>query len=349
MDEDFKPVKTIRKVGNNTDKFESLSLKDISASQPAKTASRIKILDIDLDDVDTASESLSLRPAADSSHNAISAPSSHTQDHHNSRAFLSKSYLQKTAPNSLPDDALEILKAQPDNQVLAAVLRYLQCGIQGQHGFNVRLPSPKASQIINALVTITIPDHWLRLRPANPSKDDQQLKQSLLACLKSVAGIGALLMQIRQLSATKSDSANPILEDAMSILSLILARERVLDDFLSDANSLYKSETQRRVFWQEVTSLLAGSKVFATMAEVLATLRGPDIDKRTTSWLGDGPQYSKWLAVNISAAAISCSTTSHADDQQWKFLGQVLKRGLSLGYRGTTDHRQLSKYVLTRA
>jgi hypothetical protein len=40
MDEQFNPITTIRKVQNNIDKFETLSLKDASASRPASAKSK---------------------------------------------------------------------------------------------------------------------------------------------------------------------------------------------------------------------------------------------------------------------------------------------------------------------
>ncbi|KIX01736.1 uncharacterized protein Z518_09462 [Rhinocladiella mackenziei CBS 650.93] len=334
MDDLFKPIKTARKVQHNIDKLETLSLSGTPASQPASSKSKISIIGSDSEEPSgVTSEPFSLRPSGNSLQSSSSAYSSYEKHkRYDSTAFLQKSYLKENAPASLPDDAREILKSQPDNGDLAAVLQYLQYGIDGKHDFDVRLPSPKASQIVNILVTVTIPDQWLRLRGASLPKSDDQLKKSLLACLNSVAGIGALLMQIRRLSSVSSDQKNPFLEDAVSVLSTVLAGSQVLSIFLRDAITLFKTEIQRRVFWQEVTTLLAGSKVFATMAQVFATTRSLR-DQNTSTWLGDGPEYSRWLSRNISTAATSLNASIPSDNQKLNMLCPVLKRGLSLGYR----------------
>lgn len=335
MDDLVKPIKTTRKVQSNIDKFETLSLKDPPPSRPPSTKSKISILGITPENSDVASEIFSLRPSVVSSISSSSAQSKQTKhQRYDSTAFLEKLYLAEGGPASLPDDAREILKSQPGREDLAAVLQYLQYGIDGKHDFNVRIPSPKASQIINILVTVTIPDQWLHLRNINLQRQDAQCKKTLLACLNSVAGLGALLMQIRNLSAIGSSKENPLLEDAVSILSTILAGSNVLSTFLSDATDLFPTDTQRRVFWQEVTALFAGSKVLTTMAQVLVTHRAFEGQGDEITWLADGPQYSKWLAGNISTAAISLPVPTTSENQRLSMLCQVLKRGLSLGYRG---------------
>ncbi|KAK5199201.1 telomere binding protein [Exophiala xenobiotica] len=329
----IKPVKTTRKVQNNISKFENLSLKDTSLSMPASAKSKVTILDLTPEDSDQTSDLFSLRPSVDSSHTSVSLQSSHKEHkRHDSTAFLQKSYLEQTSPASLPDDAREILKSQPDNEDLIAVLQYLQYGTEGKHDFNVRLPSPKASQIINILVTITIPDQWLHLKVHNLSKQEMQVKKLLLGCMKSVSGIGALLMQIRQLSVTNSDKTDQLLKDAISVLSLLLTGNSTLKYFLADTNKLFTSDIQRRVYWQEVTSLFAGSKVLSTMARALTSTQQSD-EKAVPLWLGDGSEYSRWLARNLSTAAIISSSAGGPESSQINMLSQVLKRGLSLGYR----------------
>ncbi|KAK5022118.1 telomere binding protein [Exophiala sideris] len=332
MDDLIKPVKSTRKIQNNIDRFETLSLRDTSASRPSSGKPKVSILDLSSEADDTPSEDFSLRPSIDSSNSSISVLSSHqTHERHASAAFHQKSYLGQTAPASLPDDAREILKSQPEQEDLTAVLQYLQYGIEGKHDFNVRLPNPKASQIINVLVTVTVPDQWPHLENEQLSKNQAQIKRSLIACLRSVAGLGALLMQIRQHSASKLDTANPLLEAAVSVLSSVLSGTAVVKDFLSDAVQLFDNETRRRVFWQEVTSLLAGSRILSTVSQVFATVREPISEK--LAWFADGRDYSKWLARNIAMAAIDASTTYPMDRVRTDMLCQSFKRGLSLGYR----------------
>ncbi|KAI1618478.1 telomere length regulation protein-domain-containing protein [Exophiala viscosa] len=334
MDDLFKPIKSTRKVQSNIDRFETLSLRDTSASRPNSGKPKVSILDLSSEVDDNASDEFSLRPSIDSSNSSVSIKSSHqTHKRHASTAFHQKSYLDNTAPASLPNDAREILKSQPDQDDLSAVLQYLQYGIEGKHDFNIRLPSPKASQIVNVLVTVTIPDQWTHLEDGQLTKIQAQIKRSLIACLRSVAGLGALLMQIRQHSVSKPGAANPLLTDAVSVLSSVLSGTTVLKDFLSDAVRLFDNDTRRRVFWQEVTSLFAGSRIFSTLSQAFATIHKHVPRKDKVSWLADGREYSKWLARNIAMAAIDSSSTSAADTLRMDMLCQVSKRGLSLGYR----------------
>ncbi|EXJ78360.1 hypothetical protein A1O3_09521 [Capronia epimyces CBS 606.96] len=333
MEELIRPVTVARKVQSSIEKFENLSLGDAPASRPASNKSRISVLD-DNSVTEVQSEPFTIRPSLASSQSSISAQSNlRKHKRHDSTAFLQKSYLDKSASASLPDDAREILKSQPDREDLAAVLQYLQYGIDGRHDFNVRVPGPKASQIVNVLVTITIPDQWLNLRQPSLGKSDAQLKKSLLSCLNCVAGLGALLMQIRRVFSTTPSHKSPLLDDLISVLSLILSGSKVLQGFLLDAFSLFKTETQRGVFWQEITSTLAGSRVLTTMAHVLTSLRDSEVQYETCAWLGDGHQYSRWLARNISTAAIDLHNSHRSDSQHMNMLCQVLKRGLSLGFR----------------
>ncbi|KIV85837.1 hypothetical protein, variant [Exophiala sideris] len=345
MDDLIKPVKSTRKIQNNIDRFETLSLRDTSASQPSSSKPKVSILDLSSEADDTPSEDFSLRPSIDSSNSSISVLSSHqTHKRPASAAFHQKSYLGQTAPASLPDDAREILKSQPEQEDLTAVLQYLQYGIEGKHDFNVRLPNPKASQIINVLVTVTVPDQWPHLENEQLSKNQAQIKRSLIACLRSVAGLGALLMQIRQHSAPKLDTVNPLLEAAVSVLSSVLSGTAVVKQFLSDAVQLFDNETRRRVFWQEVTSLLAGSRILSTVSQVFATVREPISEK--LAWLADGRDYSKWLARNIAMAAIDASTTYPMDRLRTDMLCQSFKRGLSLGYRDAVITELYSSLLL---
>ncbi|KIX98731.1 uncharacterized protein Z520_05192 [Fonsecaea multimorphosa CBS 102226] len=337
MDGLLEPIKTTRKVQRNIDKFETLSLKDPApVSRQVSTQPKISVLDITTEASDSADDTLSLRPSVGTSTSRISTEVQQTKHkRQDSTAFLQKTYLDKSPPASLLDDALEILKNQPNSEDLAAVLQYLQYGIEGRHDFNIHVPAPKASQIINILVTVTIPDQWLHLRQPTLSRADMQLRTALLSSLTSVAGLGALLMQIRRLSSMNAGQDSSLLEDTVFVLSTILAGNTIISKFLSHAVKTIPADTQRRVFWQEATALLAGSKILTTMSQVFATFRDVKGAGENGKWLGDGNEYSRWLARNISSAAASFNTMPHSNSQQMSLLCQVLKRGLNLGYRDT--------------
>ncbi|OAG39425.1 hypothetical protein AYO21_06441 [Fonsecaea monophora] len=316
MESLLEPVKTTRNLQNSINNLEALSLREpVPASRTATGKPKISVLDITTETSDNASDTFSLRPSTETSIGSTSAETQKTNHKRlDSTAFLRKSYLDKAPQASLPDDALEILKNQPNTEDLAAVLQYLQYGIEGRHDFNIHVPGPKASQIINVLVTITIPDQWLHLRQSTLSRTNTQL---------------------RRLSSLTTSQDRSVMEDTVAVLSSILAGNMIISKFLSHATRTIPTDTQRRVFWQEATALLAGSKILTSMSQVLATIRDLDGLGENEKWLGDGNEYSRWLGCNISTAAMSINASPGSNTQEMSLLCLVLKRGLNLGYRDT--------------
>lgn len=327
--------KSAGRVKGNIDRFETLSVAESTGEkQPDSSKWKRSILDIT---PSVTSDVSSLKAPSDltsseSSRSTSAAIEPATKKHkkHESVAFLQKSYLRpdnKTEQDTLPDDAREILKSHPDYDDLIAVLQYLECGIHAKHDFNIHITGPKASQIINALVTVTIPDHWSLVRAGKLSKRDARLRRLLVLILRSVAGIGALLMQIRKLSTIKAND-NAILEDVVSALQTVVNSNQFIKIMLQDARKLYPKESSRRLNWQEVVSLIAGSKILAFTSQGM--LMG-GLAAHKFRWLSEGEEYCKWLAKTISAAAIDLGPE---DTEGWTMLTQVVKRALNLGYRG---------------
>lgn len=343
MDDLLKPIKTVKKVQGNIDKFENLSLNSTATVRANPAKASIAIVDITSPgENDTTSSEPDLKPTVvsfKSSSKSEVAVQKHQR--HDSVAFIQKSYLEKTPPSSLPNDALEIIKSQPDHEDLLAVLQYLEYGVEGKHDFNIHVTSAKSAQIINALVTVTIPDHWHILKGWSLTKRDQQMKKSLLLCLSCIAGIGALLMQIRTFGI-KAKNHVSLLQDMLSVLNMILDGSELLKRLLDSTKKLYSTEAQRRSAWNEITSLIAGSKVLSVASQACS---GLDLIAQEVIWLSNGNEYSRWLARNIISAVIPLSAT---DNVAWIMVSQIMKRGLSLGYRG--ESRQCStSHQLTRA
>ena len=152
------------------------------------------------------------------------------------------------------------------------------------------------------------------------------IKQLLSTVLRSIAGIGAFLLQIRTLSAEK---ASGVLTRTMTeVLATMIKGQDTLKQLLQETQSLYTNEAQRRNAWNEIVSLLAGSKILSVVAQAYSTIEADDI---AILWLSQGAEYTRWLARNIISMATSLDAT---DDVSWTMLSQVMKRGLSLGYRG---------------
>jgi hypothetical protein len=335
MDGLLTEIKTIKKVQSNIDKFESLSLDETRISRSSSTKSKRSVAEL---------LPLESRQVDRSKSNSPPSPISHASKkhkRHESTAFLQKSYLQQPTLSNLPDDALEILRNQPDREDLMAVLQYLEHGIKRKHDFNIHVLGPKASQILNVLVTETIPDQWHVLRQQHLPADVLLLKRLLILMFRSVAGVGALLMQIKILAAKLHSQLR--LEDALSILASVLYGSQFLGLLLQTGIDLYPKESQLRIFWQEAVALLCGSRVLSTVSQAVTTASGLDV--KEAGWLSIGGEYAGWLARNISY----CASNLDSDRvESWLLLSQALKRALSLGYKGIYLCKGRSALIMSR-
>ncbi len=299
------PVQTTRKVKTSVEIFENLSVKE-DTRPPLSVSS--------------------------TNRNDSSVIKKHKKQ--NSTAFLQQEYLNAETPFvSLPDDAVEILKSQPDFQDFVAVLQYLQYGIDGRHDFNVRAFGHQASRIINVLATVTILERWVSLNTKPLFKEDAKARQMFLSCFTCVAGLGALHARIKTLTALagsteNSPAASLGLEDTIAVLNNVLQTSSFLSRILHDTIAFYGKISQRHLIWQEFSSFVTGGKILSAVAEARPFVES-DINN-DSEWLGDGSEYSKWLARNICHAA---TTATAKDKEVWPMLAQMLKRGLSLGYR----------------
>ncbi|KAK1140063.1 telomere binding protein [Aspergillus melleus] len=231
---------------------------------------------------------------------------------------------------------LAVLRSNPDSAELSRVLATLDPSnkLSSPSGFDVRFPSPTTAQILNVLVSITIPHHWESLNPiAKGSKSSStKTRAALLRCLSSIAGISCLVTQLRSLIvAARSSNASGHqiqLRDLLSVISALLEPKDFASRLYADIESLYGNETQKQIAWRELLSLIAASRVLSTAAEAL-TLVG-DIDGvNSVSWIGDGSIYAAWIGSNV------CYIVSKIDadkEGHWKAAASLTGRALSLGY-----------------
>ena len=333
-------VKNARKVQSNINKFESLNIAHRSAPNDVSKHENKKLID-EVDVVNdeepplltpittTATQKQSLLPAATSQKfNQSLSPASHRR--HDSAVFLEQKYLTEKSVHSLSEDAKEILKSQPSVQDIEAVLVYLQYGIDGQHDFNVKRTEPQTSQLVRVLATTTIPDVWSNIDSDSTISD--KARSHLLEIMFSVTGLEAILEQIRHLIHPSSGLKNgERLQSYLSFLGRLLTPSTSILRFLQDEAHLYTKETQRRLHWQSVVALLAGSKVLNTIAAVPNIVADTNRALIVPDWLTDGTLYNRWIARNIVKTSISLHTSDH---RSWAGLALIFKRSLSLGYKG---------------
>ena len=129
---------------------------------------------------------------------------------------------------------------------------------------------------------------------------------------------------------TAAGAENALKYDMISVLEQILLPPKIIHEFIQNTLSITEKPSQRQVVWQEFTSLLAGSKLLAVVAQASGAGK-IDGEGLKFSWLGDGPSYCKWLARSIAHAA---TTLFVKETEAWSMLAQMTRRGFSLGNRG---------------
>ncbi|KAE8393721.1 telomere length regulation protein-domain-containing protein [Aspergillus alliaceus] len=248
------------------------------------------------------------------------------------------------------DYILAALKSKPDRTDLSRILSVLDPSNRSvtSKRFDIRIPNPLTAQILNALGTITIPDHWasLNARSKVSTSEDHKLRAALLRCFSSVSGVSCLVTQLRSLiTAARSSSQHARasgsqiqIRDILAVLSALLKPKDFTLRLYTDIEALYSNLTQKQVAWKEFVSLIAASKVLSTTAEAL-TLAKDCGGLNSVTWIGDGSQYVSWLGTNI------CYMASKVDlnkDEAWKAVASLTGRALSLGY---TDHMVREVYT----
>ncbi|PWY71740.1 hypothetical protein BO70DRAFT_431925 [Aspergillus heteromorphus CBS 117.55] len=246
----------------------------------------------------------------------------------------------------LPGDAtssehiLAVLKSQPDQDELATVLAVLDPSNKtiASKDFDIRVPRPVTAQILNALVTITIPDHWdfLNTRSKASKSGNKKSRCALLRCLSSVAGISCLVARLRSLITAcrssaqhaKSSGHNIQIRDVLAVISALLEPSDFAFRLHAEIEDLYSNAAQKQVAWRELLSLIAAGRVLSTAAEALTLVN--DLDGASSvSWVGEGSKYASWIGANVCHMA---SKISLDGEEAWKALALLTGRSLSLGY-----------------
>ena len=241
-----------------------------------------------------------------------------------------------------PDEALEALRSKPDKWQLCKILQFLE---QGDQSFNIKLPGPKAALLINVLVNTIVPDYWASLDGESNSRengklpDDGWLRNVLVACLRSVAGVGAVLAQLRSLITASRDGVDKManlglslrLKSLLEVLRDILEPTHFLTKIWSDLTTPALTPVQEMLLWKELTSILASGKIPSLSAEASDILGAKSDRIEEEFWVASTQKYSTWLACNIVDMA---SMTAVEDEGRWKWLARLLGDSYSLGYTG---------------
>ena len=255
---------------------------------------------------------------------------------------------------STPAEALQVLKNEPDHESLISTLRFLS---QDSSEFNITAPSPIAAQLVHVLVSDIVPSYWPLLfeskkprRKRAKSKNEPEL-ELLLSCLRSVAGLNALLLNMKQLIQQSKENNKAVgganIQDCLTILLQVLTEVIHGDDLVENiSNALWSSTTrpqQQKATWNELLGITGSGKIVGLAAEAEDAIG--ELSKKILErcWVADGSAYSCWLARNITHWAKSLPKES---ENEWRNCGELLCKAFRLGYSGnfqaTTTSRKLT-------
>ena len=239
-----------------------------------------------------------------------------------------------------PEDALDILRSKPDHQELSRVLRWLKSTVDHREAFNIKVPGPKASEIIYILISDIIPIYWV-IKNNNTIFGQSRENNLLVYCLSSVAGLGAIVSRLRLLLSRLKDprgqsdvsgtrKTQPV-EVLLDVLEAIIGNDGFITSIWNPINACILQPSHKSLQWKEFISLVGSGKVLSTASEATATLNNSESGISTGSWVGDGRQYAAWLGSNVQhmlGALIA------GDLEGLKMLSQLLRKALTLGYTG---------------
>jgi telomere length regulation protein len=241
------------------------------------------------------------------------------------------------------EEALHILRNEPDYDSLVETLRLLRRGKFEQESFHITKPSPTGAQIVHVLVADIAPNYWTLFQEDALDNLENRKKTSnlqlFLDCLRSLPGVNAVLLRLRALTQeAKSEKKDVKRPDLVSNLRITLA---LLEEILQGADCIRRiwassnveaqGPSQRRLLAQECLALLGGGRIVSYAAEADAILNLVTDKKRSegTSRILDGAEYSSWLGQNVVEWI---SQDISADDS--KLCSDLLARALRLGYAG---------------
>jgi telomere length regulation protein len=247
--------------------------------------------------------------------------------------FASDEALQLPDVIKNPEDALHILKESPTWAQVQKVLEYLTDSENGD--YNIKQPGALAAQLIQALVTQTLPNFWSELKR---EKAPARTKSKFLDTLLSVSGIGALFSRIKILTAACKLNPNPgetaisplQLEAVLETIEELLKSGTVFGSIWTDCVLHSETVPRRTVLWKEFVSLVASGKLMSSFAEAEDVLKTSN-SRYKTMWISKGTEYTRWLAQNVSHMIKASSTMSA---EIFSAAKMMCSKALALGYSG---------------
>ncbi|PNY26586.1 DNA replication checkpoint protein tel2 [Tolypocladium capitatum] len=257
---------------------------------------------------------------------------------------------------SSADEALEVLKSQPDYDALVAVLRCLTLDAPAPGAIQLQVPSPKSAAIVHVLVTEIAPNYWTLLQegstnagagPASSRPDDVEL---LLRCLRSVAGLNAVIAHVaallRESKVGSRESKRPDIKLNLGVFLDLLAALLKGDDFIwniwTSSTARLADATLKRVQSQHMASLIGNGRILSTAAEA-SSLVGKEELSTEARWLSDGVEFSRWIGRNVAYWV----KLQPAEDEL-SFCFDMLQRAIRLGYPESLVKTLIDELLLSK-
>ncbi|KAK0632304.1 telomere length regulation protein-domain-containing protein [Immersiella caudata] len=268
-----------------------------------------------------------------------------------------RSKVKRTGPNLVqelgtPDDALDVLRHEPDYHSLISTLRYLALGqSRNAADFDIRKPSPLGAQLIHVLVTEIVPNYWTLLKEDTDGKKTSGF-HNLLACFRSAGGINAIFNRLRAhiQDARMRDSRGGERRDVpmnigtlLDLLRHVLEGENRVFEIWGSATAGLDNPSQTKPLIQELLSIFGSGKIISLAAEAEGLLDSSSKQTLGVFWLADAVKYTAWLSDNVVKAQVMDDTP-----EQSKFFSGLFGKALHLGHSEIAIRKMLSGLLLIR-
>lgn len=237
---------------------------------------------------------------------------------------------------SSPDNVAEILKSEPDYDTLIAALRMLAHEQDENGGFKIGVPGAQAAKIIQILVTEIVPNYWILLQESSTNTEGSDI-ELLLSVLRNLAGLNAILLQIKTLvqlkradsPESKRSAVDLNLSIALDLLSEILRGDDRVQQ-LWTVTVTGSDATKHRILSREFVNIIGGGRIISISAEGDSAV--PKHGRSFSVWTAVGMTYADWLARNVIAWSKKAFTT-----EEKKLTADLLAKCLRLGYSGRSS------------
>jgi telomere length regulation protein len=230
-----------------------------------------------------------------------------------------------------PDQVSQILRNQPDLHTVSSVLKYLTSTSDSGDDFNLVTPSPVSAQIVDILVSQTVPDYWRSIEKSS------HLEKQIVSCLRSANGIGAILSRLRPLIAdcrqkkgveNTRDAVSQI-EDLIDVFEKVLSGDRTSTQIWGGIQKHSRNPTEGKLMWNEYVAQVASGRILSLVAEAESILKERE-SSHPPSWLGTGKDYAAWLGRNIAILVKEAQSKEGISSA----IGQLCGKAIGLGYFG---------------